>query len=77
MEDTMKIYTMYETLNNLNDELQDNDFVRIHQSYLVNLKYLMSVVRYKAVLTHGTVLTIPKVRYTYVKNRFIAYQGEV
>ncbi len=77
MEDTMKIYTMYETLNNLNDELQDNDFVRIHQSYLVNLKYLMSVVRYKAVLTDGTVLTIPKVRYTYVKNRFIAYQGEV
>lgn len=77
MEDTMKIYTMYETLNNLEIELQDSDFVRIHQSYLVNLKYLMNVVRYQAVLTDGTALVIPKARYTYVKDKFIAYRGEV
>lgn len=39
MEDDMKIYTMYETLNALEDRLAANDFVRIHQSYLVNIKY--------------------------------------
>ncbi|MBQ6886754.1 MAG: response regulator transcription factor [Lachnospiraceae bacterium] len=77
MEEVMKIYTMYETLNNLDNELQDTDFVRIHQSYLVNLKYLMSVARYKAVLTNGTELVIPKARYKYVKEKFIAYRGEV
>ena len=76
-EDKMKIYTIYDMLNNMEVVLQDNDFVRIHQSYLVNLKYLMSVDRYQAVLTDGTALIIPKARYTYVRDKFIAYRGEV
>lgn len=77
MEDDMKIYTMYETLNALEDRLAANKFVRIHQSYLVNIKYIKNVVRYKVVLTNGVELVIPKVRYTYVKEQFISYQGEV
>ncbi|GFI32445.1 sensory transduction protein LytR [Lachnospiraceae bacterium] len=77
MEDDMKIYTMYETLNALEDRLAANKFVRIHQSYLVNIKYIKNVVRYKVVLTNGVELVIPKARYTYVKEQFISYQGEV
>ncbi len=77
MEDDMKIYTMYETLNALEDELAVNDFIRIHQSYLVNIKYIKNVVRYKVILTNGVELIIPKARYTYVKEQFISYQGEV
>ena len=77
MEDDMKIYTMYETLNALEDRLAANKFVRIHQSYLVNIKYIKNVIRYKVVLTNGVELVIPKVRYTYVKEQFISYQGEV
>lgn len=76
-EDKMKVYTIYATLNNLEADLQDNDFVRIHQSYLVNLKYIMSIERYQATLTDGTILIIPKARYTYVKDKFIAYRGEI
>ena len=77
MEDDMKIYTMYETLNALEDRLAANDFVRIHQSYLVNIKYIKNVVRYKVVLTNGVELVIPKARYTYVKEQFVSYQGEI
>ena len=77
MGDDMKIYTMYETLNALEDRLAANDFVRIHQSYLVNIKYIKNVVRYKVVLTNGVELVIPKARYTYVKEQFVSYQGEV
>lgn len=77
MEDDMKIYTMYGTLNTLESELAENNFIRIHQSYLINIKHIKNVVRYKAVLTSGIELVIPKVRYTYVKKQFIAYQGEV
>lgn len=40
MEDDLKIYTMYETLNALENKLAAKDFVRIHQSYLVNIKYI-------------------------------------
>lgn len=77
MEDDMMVYTTYGTLNTLEEELAENGFIRIHQSYLVNQKYIENVKRYKVVLTNGVELSIPKVRYTYVKEQFILYQGEV
>ena len=77
MEDDLKIYSMFETLNALENKLAAKDFVRIHQSYLVNIKYIKNVVRYKVILTNGIELVIPKARYTYVKEQFILYQGEV
>lgn len=77
MEDDMKVYTMYETLNALEKKMVANGFIRIHQSYLVNIKYIKNVVRYRAVLTNGIELIIPKARYTYVQEQFISYQGEV
>ncbi len=40
MEDTMKIYTMYDTLNMLEKKLSEHNFIRIHQSYLVNIKHI-------------------------------------
>lgn len=77
MEDDMKVYTMYETLNVLEAGLAKNDFIRIHQSYLVNAKHIRNVVRCKVILTNGVELPIPKARYTQVKKKFIACRGEV
>ncbi len=75
MEDAMKVYTMYETLNVFETRLAENDFIRIHQSYLA--KHIKNVVRCKAILTNGVELSIPKARYTEVKKKFVACQGEV
>lgn len=77
MEDDMKVYTMYETLNVLDDMLSENGFIRTHQSYLVNVKHIKNVVRYKVILTNRVELSIPKVRYRDVKKKFIACWGEV
>ena len=77
MENTMKVYTMYRTLDELEDMLEGNGFVRTHKSYLVNLKHISSVSRYKAVLSDGTELAVPKVRYADVKDQFTQYQGEL
>ena len=77
MEDAMKVYTMYETLNVMDDTLSENGFIRTHQSYLVNVKHIKNVVRYKLILTNGAEMSIPKVRYTEVKKKFVACQGEV
>ncbi len=77
MEDAMKVYTMYETLNVFETRLAENDFIRIHQSYLVNAKHIKNIVRCKAILTNGVELSIPKARYTEVKKKFVACQGEV
>lgn len=77
MEDDMKVYTMYETLNVLDDMLSENGFIRTHQSYLVNVKHIKNVVRYKVILTNRVELSIPKVRYRDVKKKYIACWGEV
>lgn len=77
MEEELKVYTLYRTLDEVEKELEDNTFIRIHQSYLVNLKCIKNVLRYKAILYDGTELIIPKKRYMQVKEAFVAYQGEV
>lgn len=77
MEEDVKVYTMYETLNIFETRLAENDFIRIHQSYLVNVKHIRNVVRCKVILTNGIELSIPKARYTEVKKKFIMCRGEV
>ncbi len=77
MEDKLNRYSLYGTLNDMEKELADDSFVRIHQSYLVNMKYIESVSRYKAALSNGVSLGIPKARYRQVEETFVAYRGEL
>lgn len=77
MEKTQKSYTLYETLDVLEKKLEGNNFVRIHQSYLVNLKHIKSISRYKVILINKTELIISRKRYMQVKEAFITYQGEM
>ena len=76
MENTMKIYTMYRKLDEVEDILEGNCFVRIQKSYLVNLKYINSVSRNKVVLTDGLEVAVSRTKYTDVKDKFTQYQGE-
>lgn len=77
MEQDMKIYTMYEKLNKMEQKLEGYGFIRIHQSFLANLKYIKEVKRYKVILNNGIELRIPKARYKQVKDLFMAYQREI
>lgn len=77
MYDTIKEYSMYETLNVYEARLSESGFIRIHQSYLVNAKHIADVIRYKVIMSNGIELAIAKTRYTEVKRKFIAQQGEV
>ena len=77
MENKLITYTLYDTLNHLEKEMQKFDFLRIHQSFLVNLKHVKSVRNYKVILSNNQKLMIPKARYKDVKNAFIAYKGEL
>ena len=61
----------------LEKELQGNDFIRIHQSYLVNMKHIEKVSRYEALLNNGIKLEIPKARYKFVEETFVSYKGEL
>ena len=77
LEHGLATYTMYGTLNELENELKEYPFLRIHQSFLVNLKYIKCVTGYKVVLSNGQELTVPRARYKTVKDTFIAYKGEL
>ena len=70
-------YTLYGTLNDLEDRFRKYDFVRVHQSYLVNLKFIANVVNYKVYLVNGTVLSAPRSKFKYVRERFASYKGEI
>ena len=77
MENKLKVYTLYGTLNELEKEMIDFPFLRIHQSFLVNLKHIKGVIGYKVILSNNQELIIPKARYKDVKNAFVAYKGEL
>ena len=77
MEDKLKKYSIYGKLDELEKELQGNDFIRIHQSYLVNMKHIEKVSRYEALLNNGIKLEIPKARYKFVEETFVSYKGEI
>lgn len=40
MEDCLQKYTLQGTLNEIDDKFAGNDFLRIHQSFLVNMKFI-------------------------------------
>lgn len=68
-------YTMYETLNNIS-EVFTNDFVRIHQSYLVNLKFVKNIMGKNLLLFNDVTLPISRSRMKEVYKKVAIYQKE-
>lgn len=77
LEQELITYSMRNTLNLVQMEMPEEHFVRIHQSYLVNLRFVKMIKSGLAILTDGTELAIAKSRYKSVKEKFIYYQGEL
>ena len=70
-------YRLYGKLNTIEESLKSLGFVRIHQSYLVNIRYIKMIKNYKAILTTGDVLPMSKSKYKFAKELFIEYKGEI
>lgn len=73
LEDEPKTYTLRETLDRMEKDLNNSVFVRIHQSYLVNLAFIKSVGREGVVLKDGMSLPVARSRYKDVHDRFMNY----
>lgn len=69
--------TMYGILNEWEEKMCNDDFLRIHQSYLVNMRYIQEISGYEVYLEKGTKLTVPRTRYRQVREKFMAYQRGV
>lgn len=77
MEDKLITYTIYETLNNMEKYINSRQFLRCHQSFLVNIKYIEEICHYKVILYNGKEFPIPKARYKEVWNNYVTYKGEL
>lgn len=69
-------YTMYETLNKIS-EMVSEDFLRIHQSYLVNLKFIRRLDGNQLLLSNGDTLLIARSKLKETRNRVAIYKGDL
>jgi len=79
MQNTMQagitIYQLYERLDTIEKVLSDHGFLRIHKSYLVNMKHIRKLCNYSILLVTGEELPIPRLRFQTVKEQFVTYKG--
>lgn len=68
---------MAATLDEVEEVLEGLGFLRIHQSFLLNLEHLKELRAYTAELDNGSELPIPRTRYRAVKEAFVEYKGEL
>lgn len=76
-EDGVKEYSRYDRLDEVEKELRQYGFCRVHQSFLVNMKHAKSVERYKVTLENGAEVSISKKYYKDVEKEYIRRQGEI
>ena len=72
-----KKYILYGKLDDIEMLLESYGFLRLHQSFLANIKYIVQVNNYRAVLTTGRDLPIPKQKFKVIKEAFIEYKGDL
>lgn len=74
-EEELTRYQIYEKLDEIEKTLKDFSFLRIHKSYLVNMRHIRKINNYIAELSTGEELPIPRIRYQKVKKEFVEYKG--
>ena len=68
-------YSIYKKMDELEVELAGMGFVRIHQSFLINMRYIGKLSSYVMVLTTGKEISVPKSRYPEVKRQYTLFKG--
>ncbi len=75
--DMEKEYTVYKKLDDIEQEIKEEKFVRIHQSFIVNMDYVCDVKRYYAKLINGNELPVSKQRYKSVVCEYTKQRGKL
>lgn len=75
MEEQMVSYHIYDKLDVIEQRLQGYGFLRIHKSYLVNMRHIRKVSNYIVYLDTGEELSVPRLKFQTVKEEFVAYKG--
>lgn len=70
-----KEYTFYASLSELEERLEPCGFLRIHKSYLVNMKYIKKFQCREALLTNGIALRVGEKSYAENKQKYLLWKG--
>lgn len=70
-------YSLYEKLDNIDNQFAQYDFIRIHKSFLVNVMYIKAIRNYKVTLQGGEELPIPRERFQSVKEKYYSIKGDL
>ena len=68
-------FSIYKKMDELEEDLKGMGFVRIHQSFLINMRYIGKLGSYVMVLTTGKEISVPKSRYPEVKRQYTLFKG--
>ena len=68
-------YNIYKKMDEIADELRGYGFVRIHLSFLINMRYIRKISSYVMTLTTGKEISVPKSRYAEVKKQYTLFKG--
>lgn len=68
-----KTYNIYRKMDEIEAAMEGMGFLRCHQSFLVNMRYIRKISSYVMILTTGQELSVPKARYREVKRRYAEY----
>lgn len=70
-----KEYSFYASLSELEQRLESQGFLRIHKSYLVNMKHLKKFQCREATLDNGMILRVSEKNYAENKQKYLLWKG--
>lgn len=68
-------YSFYAPLSEYEKILETRGFLRIHKSYLVNMKHICKLQCREAVLDNGTTLRVGEKKYSEIKEKYMRWKG--
>ena len=68
-------YTLHATLSGMETEMQTHGFLRIHKSYLVNMRCIRKFRSRECLLNDGTALAVSEKNYSQQKQKFLLWKG--
>lgn len=74
-ERKQKEYSFYAALSDLEERLEPLGFLRIHKSYLVNMRHLKKFQCREAILDNGVTLRVGEKSYTKNKQKYLLWKG--
>lgn len=74
-QSAIKDYTCYASISAVEEQLVSKGFLRIHKSYLVNMRHIRKYQCHEALLFNGTVLRVSEKNYAKQKKKYLLWKG--